>query len=326
MSNQYLSRATTGYAVQDANFLLLLHTWSLAIEWQWYLIFPITLYFLHKIKNKNAIIFLLVTITITSFFITLWSSYYDKSNSYYYLISRIFEFMIGSTLALLSLPKNNKTYIINILSLLALVTLFYIASYKNILSGYPNYYALIVCISTAILIYTGSQGGLIYQILSLQPFVYIGRFSYSLYLWHWPIFATARYTGVFNDVKSKVICYILTIFFSLISYQWIEKPLRKQKIAFFKSLLILIILPIILSLTIDDISDKYKGFNFRFGEKYARIDNLLNQYLPENRKKCFNKGNDIADKRCEIGEIIVPKKRCLLVIRMLTIFGTFLMS
>ncbi|WP_334471988.1 acyltransferase family protein [Arsenophonus sp. PmNCSU2021_1] len=108
LSNQYFSRATTGYAVQDANFLLLLHTWSLAIEWQWYLIFPITFYFLHKIKNKNTIIFILVMLTISAFLIALWSSHYDENKSYYFLISRIFEFMTGATLSLIPSSKNNK--------------------------------------------------------------------------------------------------------------------------------------------------------------------------------------------------------------------------
>ncbi len=72
------------------------------------------------------------------------------------------------------------------------------------------------------------------------------------------------------------------------------------------------IVPIILSLAIDEISDKYKGFNFRFGEEYARIDNILTQYSAKNRTKCFNKENDIADKRCEIGKISSTKKALLI--------------
>ncbi|WGL96886.1 acyltransferase family protein [Arsenophonus nasoniae] len=313
LSNQYFSRTTTSYAAQDSNFLLLLQTWSLAIEWQWYLIIPAILYFLHKIKDKNNIIFACITITIISFLITLWSSYHEQNQNYYFLTSRIFEFMIGSTLAL-SIEKNKKhnTYIINILGIIALVILFYIASYKTILLGYPNYYALIICISTATIIYAGSQGGFIYKILSLPPLVYIGLLSYSLYLWHWPIFATARYIGAFDDIKSKIICYILTIFFSLISYKLIEKPLRKQRLSFFKSLLILIILPIILALLIYGISEKNRGFNFRFGEEYARVDNLLTQHYPVNRKQCFNKENAIDDKQCQIGAISGAKKALLI--------------
>lgn len=79
LSNKYFARATTSYAAQDALFLPLLHTWSLAIEWQWYLFLPFALYFLHKINVKESInhFYFVVLVTIISFVLVF---YYQKIN------------------------------------------------------------------------------------------------------------------------------------------------------------------------------------------------------------------------------------------------------
>lgn len=105
ISNQYFERSTTGYAAPDAAYLLLLHTWSLSIEWQWYLFLPMGLFLLNRYLSEKNIKIVTVSLTFFMLGISLYLSDKYPNKSYYFLSSRIFEFLIGGSLVLLGYTK-----------------------------------------------------------------------------------------------------------------------------------------------------------------------------------------------------------------------------
>lgn len=315
ISNQYFERITTSYASPDSAFFLLLHTWSLSIEWQWYLILPAIIYFLHRFISQKNISIATISITIVFIGIAFYFSNKNPDKSYYFLSSRIFEFMIGSSLATLNLSrilfKRNTSLILGVLSLVALI---YCATKNNIVIGYPDYHALIVSLATALLILIGaSKNTISSSILSWPPLVFIGTISYSLYLWHWPIFSTARYLGFTENLYFLLVCYSLTFIIAYLSYILIEKPYRRKRCSLIKSLVILVLIPVVAFTLLSLIAKSYDGLPIRFGSELSHIESSLKKYNSTQRELCFNsKSNDLREK-CNIGDHTTPLKKALLI-------------
>ncbi|PHI29479.1 acyltransferase family protein [Budvicia aquatica] len=313
-SNQYFERTTTGYAAPDTAYLLLLHTWSLSIEWQWYLLLPIGILVLHRFLPRRYLVLATIIIALCMLVVSLYLSDKYPNKSYYFLSSRIFEFMVGSIIAILGQDSFKlKTNTTSILGLLSLGALIYSATRTDIILGYPNHHAVIVSVATAVLIFIGSSGnGLASRILSLSPLVFIGSISYSLYLWHWPIFSIARYLGLTETLLFKIGCFTLTFIAAYLSYIFIEKPFRKKRVTIFKSIIILVFIPAIFFFLLQAIIQKHNGFSSRFGTEYVRIENTLKEHESPYRQSCLNGNVDGKDKNCIIGEIESNRKALLI--------------
>lgn len=313
LSNKYFARVTTSYAAQDALFLPLLHTWSLAIEWQWYLFLPFALYLLHKFNHKQKInhFYLVILVTMISLCLVFYYQK-DQPKNYYYFSTRIFEFMLGACVAYLPTKIKPNRRINDVISLIALGVIVWVAFQNDIIAGYPNLNTLYVCLGAALIIYTGQHESIIKKILSLKPIVIVGLLSYSLYLWHWPLFAVARYIGVFNTELQKGSLLALTLLLSIISYFLIEKPLRRKRLAFKYSITLLLIIPILCTLGLNALNEKYQGFGARLGQNYVNLEAKLRQFDYPNRAKCMNFEAADPDKMCHIGEVGSQRKAFLL--------------
>ena len=313
-SNQYFSRSTTGYAAPDTANLLLLHTWSLSIEWQWYLLLPVGILLLNRYFSDKIVKIVTIAITIGMLGLSLYLSDKYPNKSYYFLSSRIFEFMLGSCLVVFNCEQLKlKKGIGSILGILSLLAIIYCATRKNIVLGYPDYHAVIVSISTALLILVGaSTNGITSRILSLSPLVFIGSISYSLYLWHWPIFATGRYLGLIENTIFKASCYTITFIAAYLSYIFIEKRCRKIRWSLVKSLVILVLIPAVFISILYSASKKYNGFNSRFGSEYVRIESTLQKHASPYRQSCLNGNIEGTDKNCIIGNISANKTALLI--------------
>ena len=314
-SNQYFSRSTTGYAAPDTANLLLLHTWSLSIEWQWYLLLPVGILLLNRFFSDKAVKIVTIAITIGMLVLSLYLSDKHPNKSYYFLSSRIFEFMIGSCLVVLNHEQFKlKQSVASALGVLSLLAIGYCATRTKIVLGYPDYHAVFVSIASALLIFVGATtNGIASRILSLSPLVFVGSISYSLYLWHWPIFATGRYLGLTENTIFKIACFAVTFIAAYLSYVFIEKPFRKTRWTLTKSLSILVLIPAVFFLVLSPVSERYKGFKIRFGSEYARIESTLQKYSSQRRESCLTSGsNGVIDKNCFIGDTNSEKKALLI--------------
>lgn len=194
-----------------------IHTWSLGLEVQFYIIFGLIVAFVSK---KNASLLLLIT-TICSFIVNIIIISDDQPSAYFLLPSRFWEFGIGSLLFFL---PNFKGFFTNILiKCMTLVSLFILLAssyYYHSGLAFPGYYALIPVISTSLLILFTPQLPLLNTLLKLKWLVILGGISYGLYLWHQPIFALVRiyytneppvYAMIGSVVLSILLSYVLKI-------------------------------------------------------------------------------------------------------------------
>lgn len=139
--------------------------------------------------------------------------------------------------------------------------------------------------------------------------VFLGVISYSLYLWHWPVFASARYLGFLDDGQGgsslpvTLACLALTFCLGCLSYVVIERPLRKWRYPFAVTVLCLVVVPAVLAGGLYYAAKKHDGFSERFGSQYSRIVKVLNDSASDDRKKCIHK-NDLvaAEKQCRLGD------------------------
>lgn len=317
LSNLFFKKTTTGYFSPDTHQLPLLHTWSLSIEWQCYLILPIAMYGLYRFFNKRYLTAIIYSLTLLCFLLSLHYSKESPAWTYYQFSSRIFEFLIGSCVALI--PANRATlnkHLINVVGLLALVGILYIAHLDHILLGYPNWYAFITCMATGLLIALGTfyPTQISAKILSFKPLVFIGLLSYSLYIWHWAVFAMLRYYSVVDTPVVLLAAYGLTVIIAYLSWKTIEKPMRQFKsIKFRYTFVSLLVVPIFLTHITSYLITSHDGFPKRFNNELQTVYNQLKQYSSTQRPLCISNERTDINTHCTIGTKKTNSKTGLLI-------------
>ncbi|HHF5723948.1 TPA: acyltransferase family protein [Haemophilus influenzae] len=259
LSNFYLG-LTQGYFDLSANENPVLHIWSLAVEEQYYLIFPLILILAYKKFREIKVLFI---ITLILFFILLATSFVSANfykevlhqpNIYYLSNLRFPELLVGSLLAIyhnLSNKVQLSKQVNNILAILSTLLLFSCLFLMNNNIAYiPGITLILPCIFTALIIHTTSQNNIVKLCLSNKAIVFIGKISYSLYLYHWIFIAFAYYITGEKQINNQsiAIVIVLTIIFSVLSYYLIEQPVRKSKLNFKQSFLYIYFIPSLLLL------------------------------------------------------------------------------
>lgn len=215
-----------------------LHTWSLAVEMQFYFILPFILIFSPRKYLFKIISLFIVILTIYGSIIIFRDQ--NKSSAYFSLLFRVPEFFIGAFYSLAFKQKLNFNRIFNnIFAISSFVILILSAVFINQSSFFPGVFALIPTIATANLLIVDDN--FISNLFSKKLSVFLGELSYSLYLWHWPIIAFIRYFKddyALNGYEIVSIC-ILTSTLSWMSYHFIENYFRKRSDLIFKKFLII---------------------------------------------------------------------------------------
>lgn len=318
LSNLFFNKTTTGYFSPDTFQLPLLHTWSLSIEWQCYLILPIAIYLLHLFLKNKFFILAIYGITLLFLLLALQNSINAPAQTYYQFSSRIFEFLIGSCLAVTSFKSITlNKYCLNLIGITAFSSILYIANLQRILPGYPNGYAFSVCVATGSLIALGSIKStpqIITRLLSIKPIVFIGLISYSLYIWHWPIFSFLRYQSIVESPLTLCLAYGSTFLIAYLSWRYIERPARKLKaIKFRYTFASLLLLPILITHFSSWMIKNNMGFPNRFNQELASIYKSLDQYSSQQRPLCIDKNSEDNDQRCQIGSKKADSKKGFLI-------------
>ena len=211
----------------------LLHTWSLAVEEQFYILFPVFLIIIHRyLRNKYLLSVLLIWMI--SFFVNIWGVRTYSVPTFYLAPPRSWELLSGSILALGFLPELKSKISRHILSLIGLGLVLYGIFRYNENTLFPGYAAVLPVAGASIIIYTGIGGrGVVNNILSIKPLVFIGLISYSLYLWHWPIIVFFKFMMFDGQRLLESVAIIMTsITISVLSWRYIESPFRKKNPVF----------------------------------------------------------------------------------------------
>ena len=235
-SNFYFEYSGQQYGAESGFLKPFLHTWSLSVEEQFYILFPIVLLFTFKYFRKY-----LIHILILGFIISLcladWGSKNYPTFNFYILPTRGWELLAGSILAYFEIINGyrckNKSLNLT-LPFIGLILIGYSIVFFDDEIFHPSFYTLSPIIGACLVIWFSNKNELITKVLSTKLFVGVGLISYSLYLWHYPIFAFSRITNfVFlNDLLLKFFLIFLSIILSIFSYNFIERPARKRKTIF----------------------------------------------------------------------------------------------
>ena len=232
-ASNFLFWSETDYFDTASELKPLLHTWSLAIEGQFYLLFPILLIALYRAKKK-FLIFGLAALCLVSVALAQWASSIAPAANFYLLPTRIWEFLIGSLAAIYILkakhgPPGRNTA--EILGTLGLGMVIYSVFTFSAQTPFPSIHALVPTIGTALVIVFSSGETFLGRALATKYLVGAGLVSYSAYLWHYPIFVFARQAGA---QPSSLLWACVLIFFSFsmayLSWKFIEKPFRSRSL------------------------------------------------------------------------------------------------
>ena len=276
--------AATGFGVP------LLHTWSLSVEEQFYLIFPIFFFFSIKyFKNtllKVTIFLIIINLLIVQFGGNFNLNYpYINSefkfeaptfiSSFMMTFSRPWELLTGVFISILEFKYGRikgKNILYNLFSIFSLFFIFYAIFYFDDKMFYPSFHTLIPVLSTACLIIFCNDKNIITKLFSTKYFVMFGLISYSLYLWHYIILVFYRYYFITEIVDHKIIVIFLSILLSLFTYKCIERPFRNANIVKTKYFLICIFAFLILLVGSASLIIYKDGFYNKFNNKFIVSD------------------------------------------------------
>jgi peptidoglycan/LPS O-acetylase OafA/YrhL len=219
----------SNYFDNGSQFNFLLHTWSLSVEWQFYMIYPFILILFKKLYINNLSRFKLVFLVLVtlSFAAMLIHSEYDSSFSFYNFYTRAWEMMFGGIAFLFAdnskdISTKIKNCLLSFFLLLICGSIYFINSHSYI---WPSAFTLIPVIATTGILFLNVD----WAIFRNKGITYIGNISYSLYLWHWPLYVLSLYFGLNMRLRYKVFFIALSVIFAVLSYHFIEKRAFKNK-------------------------------------------------------------------------------------------------
>lgn len=240
-SNFALVWYNDGYFSPRIEFNPFVHTWSLSVEEQFYVIFPLIFFIYYKFKNNESkyiaynVKLLLVVLIISSIVYAWYATSASPEQAFYLLPSRFWELGLGALLFKLHMHNKfvfNSSFIQNIYLILGLVliTIGFIFADKTV---FPFPWAIPSTIGTIFLIIgfinNTKDKSFLKKIFENDLIVYIGKISYSLYLWHWAVYAFFRWTVGLESLTNMSIAVILTLVISSFTYRFIETPFRHNK-------------------------------------------------------------------------------------------------
>ncbi|MCS4300059.1 MULTISPECIES: acyltransferase family protein [Acinetobacter] len=204
----------SGYFDASSHEKWLLHTWSLSVEWQFYIIYPVILLILNKFINISKIKLLITLSFIFLFLLNIYLSIYYPTAAYFLLPSRVWEMLLGGVAFLYPIPlKKNLPQILSITgTFLILIACIFISSNNS----WPGYFAIIPTLGAYFILIANNQESFIARSPIFQK---IGLWSYSIYLWHWPLVVIGYYYNIENWFMYGL---PLSVFLGFFSYKLVE--------------------------------------------------------------------------------------------------------
>jgi len=300
-SSNILFWKESGYFGAAAELKPLLHTWSLAVEEQYYVFFPLFLALMWRFAKRWTLA-LLAIVFIISLSLAQWGSSTKATATFYLLPTRGWELLVGAFCAFFISKKDKfflKRSLREIGAVIGIFLIFYSVFVFNEEIPFPSLYALAPTLGTALIILCANNETVVGKLLGMKAIVGIGLISYSAYLWHQPIIAFAKHRSIIEP--SSVLLgslAVLSIVFAYVSWKYVEQPFREKKKFDRKFIFTAGAAFSIFFITIGIVGYLGKGFAFRFEETQEK--SFKNQFTAHNlREDC---GGNQSDQFCTLGD------------------------
>ena len=308
VSNVYFWRANGGYFEGNTQEVPLLHTWSLSVEEQFYIVWPIVLIIMMKWMSEKWMLGLMLAGLLGSIFISEYVSHITFGAAYYLLPTRAFELMFGAILALsLSHIGSINKLVSELCSLVGLALIAYAALVLTEASTFPGYNAVIPTLGATLLIFGGLESGnRVSQLLSFSWIVKIGLISYSVYLVHWPLIVFVRYLGLELTNAVSLTLVVMSLALGWVSWKYVETPFRhSNKVEFLPTFKRLYVLPgVITSLFVVSVV-MTSGYGFRFKENIQVMEMAVASQPAKLRSGCHSASRNsdtLPNETCSLGD------------------------
>jgi peptidoglycan/LPS O-acetylase OafA/YrhL len=294
----------TGYFAGSAETMPLLHTWSLAVEEQFYLGFPILLILIARFMPARRTM-IIAAITLISFALALATQASGSGFAFYLLPPRAWELFIGALLAVNAFPAIKPRWLRESIACAGLAAIAYAAIFFDKTTVFPGINALYPVLGAAALICC-APGTLVGRLLETGPMVGIGMISYSLYLWHWPLIVFTEYmtdTRLVGWMSVAVIAASLAA--AYLSWRWVERPFRnattfdRQRVFRWTGASIALACAVSVALTMTN------GWPARFSPETLRMEAARNDISPV-RSLCITDEIGGARGECTLGARVAP--------------------
>ena len=229
LSNVYFYLQPEGYFDAGIETKPLLHTWSLAVEEQFYLFFPLLLLYLSRCKNVQ-IPKTVAILAVGSFTLSVAGTYLYPSATFYFLPTRAWELFIGALLAMLVGRFSARPQIREVAGWLGIAFVCFPILFYNGNIRFPGVAAIPPCLGAVLIIFSSeSKLSFVGRLLAFKPVVFIGLISYSLYLWHWPLLMISQYLTGPQLWPVRASLLIASTVLAVLTWKYVETPFRKRQ-------------------------------------------------------------------------------------------------
>lgn len=278
-SSNILFGQESGYFAAPSLQKPLLHTWSLAVEEQFYIVFPLVLAAIARWQKSRYLPFILMAF-VFSFGASIYGVFHDSIATFYLVPTRSWELLTGSILALGVLPTPSTAWQKNLIGFSGILLIGLSIFFYNDATPFPGFTALAPVVGSAMIIWSGMGGGAytLKNLLSSRILVFFGLISYSLYLWHWPLVAFWKYLSIRNwTVVDSIAIVTASILLASLSWKFIELPFRGNAPLFpqRKKLFVLSAAVMLAAITIGQVIKMHEGMSCRMSRFYPEIGEVI---------------------------------------------------
>lgn len=220
----------TGYFDSAAQTKPLLHTWSLAVEEQFYIFYPLILLTLHRYAPRFVAVGVAV-LALLSLGVSIEATESGRRGTYFLLHTRAFELLIGALIVVVPLPRANNGTLRAALSVAGLGLIGWAVFRFTPATPFPGAAALVPSLGTGLLIFAGLAGdGWVQRCVGAPPLVALGRISYPIYLWHWPLIVfTLMAIDRPLDGTDQAVLVLVTVLLSALTWKFVEQPVQRRR-------------------------------------------------------------------------------------------------
>ncbi len=264
--SNFLFWRESGYFDTAAELKPLLHTWSLAVEEQFYVLFPLFLLFTWKF-GKGVVVGILLVISLGSFVLAHWNILNDVSANFFLLPTRAWELAVGAFIAI-ALAADRRPHfspVVNqVLGFAGLLLIMYSVFAFSKATPFPGAYAIVPTLGAALVILFAGPQTLTGAFLGSRLLVGIGLVSYSAYLWYQPMFAFARHKKVAEpDGAVYLVLTAAALLLAALSWRYVERPFRQKGVIARRHLFVLVAVGSLLFLAVGTVGHITGGYYFR---------------------------------------------------------------